>query len=122
MVVCGEDGLDEVTLAGPTAVTEVGGGSLSELTLDARGFWPARRHRSTRFAWPARTKSAAMIRQVLSGAAGAARDVVVLNAAAGLWTAGRSDSPRQAAEKAAAAIDSGAAARLLAQLAKATQR
>ena len=48
--------------------------------------------------------------------------MVVLNAAAGLWTVGRSDSLRQAAEMAAEAIDSGAAARLLAQLAKATQR
>jgi anthranilate phosphoribosyltransferase len=121
VVVCGDDGLDEVTLSGPTAVTDVVGGSLRELrwTPDDFGLRPAPLD-ALRVAGP--DESAAMIRQVLSGAAGAARDVVVLNAAAGLWTVGRSDSPRQAAELAAAAIDSGAAARLLAQLAKATQR
>jgi anthranilate phosphoribosyltransferase len=121
VVVCGDDGLDEVTLYGATAVTDVVGGSLRELrwTPDDFGLRAAPLD-ALRVAGP--DESAAMIRQVLSGAAGAARDVVVLNAAAGLWTVGRSDSPRQAAEMAAAAIDSGAAARLLAQLAKATQR
>ncbi|HEX4145910.1 MAG TPA: anthranilate phosphoribosyltransferase [Pirellulales bacterium] len=120
-VVSGDDGLDEVTLAGGTTVTDVIGASLSESRWTPEDF--GLRSASLdplRVAGP--DESAAMIRQVLSGMAGVARDVVVLNAAAGLWIVGRSDSPRQAAEMAAAAIDSGAAARLLAQLAKATQR
>jgi len=121
VVVCGEDGLDEVTLAGPTAVTEVTGGALEELRWTPEDFGlRAGPLDSLRVSGP--DESAAMIRQVLAGVAGTPRDVVVLNAAAGLWTAGKSDSPRQAAEIAAAAIDSGAAARLLAQLAAATHR
>jgi anthranilate phosphoribosyltransferase len=121
VVVRGDDGLGEVTLSGPTAVTNVVDGRLDELrwTPDDFGLCPAPVD-SLRVASP--DESAAMIRQVLSGAAGPARDMVVLNAAAGLWTVGRSDSPREAAKTAAEAIDSGAAARLLAQLVKATQR
>ncbi|HEY1785644.1 MAG TPA: anthranilate phosphoribosyltransferase, partial [Pirellulales bacterium] len=115
VVVRGDDGLGEVTLSGPTAVTNVVDGRLDELrwTPDDFGLCPAPVD-SLRVASP--DESAAMIRQVLSGAAGPARDMVVLNAAAGLWTVGRSDSPREAAKTAAEAIDSGAAARLLAQL------
>ena len=58
-------------------------------------------------------ESAAMIGEVLAGARGPARDIVVLNAAAALWTAGRSETPRECAEMAANAIDLGTAAELL---------
>ena len=121
VVVRGDDGLGEVTLTGPTAVTNVVDGQLHDLrwTPDDFGL-RASPVDALRVASP--SESAAMIRQVLSGAAGPARDVVVLNAAAGLWTAGKSESPRTAAETAAAAIDTGAAKRLLAQLVKATQQ
>jgi anthranilate phosphoribosyltransferase len=57
-----------------------------------------------------------LITGILGGTRGAARDIVVVNAAAALWTAGKSDSARTCAEMAAAAIDRGEAARLLAQL------
>ena len=49
---------------------------------------------------------------------GPARDIVVLNAAAGLLAAGRSSAPPQAAQLAAEAIDLGAAANLLERLAQ----
>jgi anthranilate phosphoribosyltransferase len=58
---------------------------------------------------------------VLRGEGGAARDVVVLNAAAGLVVAGRAASYPQAAQLAAEAIDSGGAAEKLAQWASLTQ-
>jgi anthranilate phosphoribosyltransferase len=57
-----------------------------------------------------------VIRQVLAGAPGTARDIVVINAAAALWGAGRADTPQVAADSAAAAIDSGAAKHLLEEL------
>ncbi|HTU23987.1 MAG TPA: anthranilate phosphoribosyltransferase [Pirellulales bacterium] len=121
IVVCGEDGLDEVTLAGATDVTDVAADSSRELrwTPDDFGLRPSPLD-ALRVSGP--EESAAMIRQVLAGTAGPARDVVVLNAAAGLWTAGRSADLGEAAKLAAGAIDSGAAAGLLAQLATATQR
>ncbi|NLZ02585.1 MAG: anthranilate phosphoribosyltransferase, partial [Pirellulaceae bacterium] len=67
-------------------------------------------------------QSAALIRQVLAGAPGPARDVVVANAAGALWTAGAAASLAQCAARAAEAIDSGAAAGLLARLVERTNR
>lgn len=63
-----------------------------------------------------------MVRSVLAGRPGPAREIVVLNAAAALWTAGRSDSLRECAGLAAEAIDRGAAADLLARLVERSNR
>jgi anthranilate phosphoribosyltransferase len=63
-------------------------------------------------------ESAAIIRRVLACEQGTPRDIVVANAAAALWVAGRATTTREAAIVAARAIDSGAAARLLAALAE----
>jgi anthranilate phosphoribosyltransferase len=60
--------------------------------------------------------NAAIIRGVLAGEAGAARDVVLLNAGAALFVAGRATSLREGLALAASSIDSGAAARTLAAL------
>ncbi len=60
--------------------------------------------------------SAAIVREVLAGAAGPARDIVVVNAAAAVWTAGRAATTHDAARVARNAIDSGAARELLAKL------
>jgi anthranilate phosphoribosyltransferase len=61
-------------------------------------------------------ESAATIRGVLAGQPGPARDIVVANAAAALWTAGAAPSPAAGAALAAEAIDSAAASELLARL------
>ena len=58
-------------------------------------------------------ESATRIRQVLAGQPGPARDMVLLNAAAALWTAGWSADLAACAARAAEAIDQGAAAGLL---------
>jgi anthranilate phosphoribosyltransferase len=63
-----------------------------------------------------------MIRQVLSGRPGTARDIVVLNAAAAIWLAGAANEERSAAGLAAQAIDSGAAADKLQRLAAMSQQ
>ncbi|MEX2115036.1 MAG: anthranilate phosphoribosyltransferase [Pirellulales bacterium] len=121
IVVQGEDGLDEVTLCGPTRVTEVANGNLRHFTWSAAdfGLQPAGLE-GVRVDGP--QASAAVIRQVLVGTAGPARDIVVINAAAALWTASRADTPAAAALLATAAIDSGAAARLLEQLVELSNR
>ena len=59
-----------------------------------------------------------MVRDVLDGKPGPARDIVVLNAAAGLLAAGKCSEPKQAAELAIETIDKGMAATLLQQLIK----
>ena len=141
VVVHGEDGLDEVTLGGRTLVSEICSPECSRLpaeppgtrALSAEGQPVAERswcpedfglERSgverLRVANP--QQSAAMIRDVLEGAKGPARDIVVANAAAGLWTVGKSPTLREGATQAADAIDSGAALELLAQLVERTNR
>ena len=65
-------------------------------------------------------ESAAAIRDVLAGVQGPRRDVVVLNTAAVLWAAARVADLPAARAAAEAAIDCGAAARLLGSLATAT--
>jgi anthranilate phosphoribosyltransferase len=117
LVVSGSDGIGEVTLAGPTHVTEVAAGEERELTLTPEQFGiPRSSLDGLRVAGPA--ESAAVIRRVLTGEPGPARDIVVLNAAAGLIAVDAAMSPQDAACRASSAIDSGAARNLLARLAE----
>lgn len=115
VVVCGEDGLDEVTLSGATKVTEVAGHALTELTWYPADFGLKESGKEPMLVDGPRA-SAAMIREILAGQPGASRDIVVMNAAAALWTAGVDDSLSKCAAKTADAIDCGAAEELLAKL------
>jgi anthranilate phosphoribosyltransferase len=118
VVVHGTDGLGEVSLAAPTEAIEVRGESLRRFAWQPEDFGlETAAHDSLRVAGP--EESAAIIRRVLDGELGPARDIVVLNAAAALWTAGVDPSPRACAQQAARAIDRGAAQELLAAWAKA---
>jgi len=115
MVVSGEDGLGEVTLNGTTNVIQIEEAQQQEIHWTPEDFGLQRNTlEAIEVSGPA--QSAAMVRGVLDGAAGPARDIVVLNAAAGLLVFGHSNEPRQAAERVAEAIDSGAAAELLQRL------
>jgi anthranilate phosphoribosyltransferase len=116
VVVHGDDGIDEVSLAGPTQVTLVEQDRLQEFTWTPADFGLSPADRSSMLVDnPA--ESAAIIRRVLSGEPGPSRDIVVLNAAAALWTAGKAAAPSACARLASAAIDSGAAQQLLCRLA-----
>lgn len=115
LIVQGEDGLDEVTLSGPTRVTEVSSEGMRNFswTPSDFGFAPCTLE-SLQVSGP--EASAAVIRDVLRGALGPAREIVLLNAAAALWTAGKASTPLECARLAAAAIDMGTAAELLKRL------
>jgi anthranilate phosphoribosyltransferase len=108
LVVHGSDGLDEITITGPTRVGEVRDGRVHtyEVTPEECGL-----PRSTldEIAGGDAALNALLIREVLSGKKSARRDVVLLNAAAALVAAGRADHLRDAVPMAAKAIDSGAA-------------
>lgn len=121
LVVNGEDGLDEVTLGGVTNVFDVKEGRVCGFTWSPPDFGLSIASRETMLV-DSPGESAAIIRQVLSGKPGPARDIVVLNAAAALWTAGRDPSPATCARQVEAAIDRGAAQKLLQQLADMTNR
>ena len=120
VLVCGADGLDEVTLAASTNVIEIAAGASRTFAWSPEDFGITQGSLESTVVEDAEG-SAAMIRQVLAGDPGAARDVVVLNAAAALWTAGKSEDPRQCAVLAAEAIDNGDARTTLDRLAKASQ-
>jgi len=110
---------DEVSLFGPTDVIDVSAGSTTRSQWTPEDFGiatqPSARLEDLSVAGPA--ESAAAIRDVLAGVKGPRRDVVALNAAAVLWAAGTASDLPAARATAEAAIDSGAAARLLNRLA-----
>ena len=115
LVVSGDDGLGDVTLASKTQVTEVSSQGQREFTWEPEDFGvPRSRLDSLTVDGPA--ASAALIRSILAGRPGPPRDIVVLNAAAGLIAAGKATEPKAAAEMAVAAIVSGAARSLLQRL------
>jgi anthranilate phosphoribosyltransferase len=119
-VVHGAGGLDELALEGASEVAALSGGVVRRLRVhpaDA-GLEPAS-HAALRV--DSISGSAARIRAVLSGEPGPARDVVVLNAAAALVVAGAAADLREGAARAAAAIDSGAGARVLDRLVRFTR-
>jgi len=120
IVVCGEDGLDEVTLGGVTQVTEISGGTIREMSWRPADFGLAEAGSQSMLVDGPAT-SAARIREILGGRSGPPRDIVVLNAAAALWTAGADNAPTACAVRAAEAIDSGAARDLLARLVEASR-
>lgn len=121
LVVHGSDGLDEVTLGGTTCVTESSEGRLREFQWEPADFGlPSHTRESCLVEGP--EQSAAIIRRLLGGERGPARDIVVANAAAAIWTAGRAETVAAGVALAAQAIDSGAAAELLARLVELTCR
>lgn len=120
IVVRGHDGVDELSLSAPTRVIEVQGRELREFEWCPSDFGLKASNRDALFADDPKS-SADCIRQVLGGQPGPKRDVVVLNAAAALWIAGKSPSLPECAELAQAAIDTGAANSLVEKLAMLTQ-
>jgi anthranilate phosphoribosyltransferase len=121
VVVHGEDGLDEVTLTGPTQAIEASAGQIRAFRWHPSDFGLACAPLDT-IVVDGPDQSAALLRRVLRGERGIARDIVIANAAAALWTAGRCASPLLGAGLAAEAIDSGAAESLLARLIERTNR
>jgi anthranilate phosphoribosyltransferase len=128
LVVSGEDGLGDVTLAGITNVTEITGNlplplgegrgeGIREFTWQPEDFGLERSSLDS-LSVDGPQASAAIIRGVLAGQLGPARDIVILNAAAGLIAAGKTNDTKDAATHAAATIDNGAAKELLARLAE----
>lgn len=119
VVVHGLEGLDEVSLSGPTCAAQVGPDGVQWFQWEPADFGvPAQAMDDLVVEGP--QHSAEVIRRVLAGQRGPARDVVILNAAAALWVAGRAESPAACARMAAEAIDSRAAETLLARLAERT--
>ncbi len=112
MIVSGEEGLDELSISGPSKIAIVEGSSISygrimpeDLELPSHG--------SEAIKGGDATYNAAALRDLLQGKPSAYRDAVVLNSAAALMVAGEVDSWELGAEEAAEVIDKGLANALL---------
>ncbi len=116
-VVHGSDGLDEITLSGPTFVAALANGAVRtfDITPEEVGF--ARQKVEALQGGDAAHNAKALI-DVLSGAKGPYRDVSLLNAAAGLVVAGRAANLKDGVAQAAKSVDSGAAKARLDRLVK----
>jgi anthranilate phosphoribosyltransferase len=112
LVVHGMDGLDEITITGRTRVAEVREGTVRTFEVAPEEFGIGRSTLDQISGGDAKT-NAEIIRKILAGEKSARRDVVLLNAAAGLVAAGRSDRLVDAVPLASMSIDSGAAANKL---------
>ncbi len=107
MVVHAEDGLDEISTTAPTKVSQWKDGSVATTTIKPEDFSIAPASLDDLMVSSPK-QSAAIIRQVLGGKGGPARDIVVLNAAAALAVAGKSETIGKAVPLAIQSIDSGA--------------
>src|SRR5712692_4566935 len=114
-VVHGAGGLDEISLAGETLVAEVRRGAVRRFTVTPEEFGVARAPLESIRGGTA-AENAALIRRILGGEAGPARDIVAVNAAAALVAAGVAGNFREAAGLASFVISSGAASEKLARL------
>ncbi|RMF93495.1 MAG: anthranilate phosphoribosyltransferase [Planctomycetota bacterium] len=125
-VVHGAGGLDEVSLAGETRVTWVVADASGAAQLTDEVWTPADfglpQVEIEALRVPDSAASAAVIRDILAGKPGPARDVVLANAGAAIYLADKADSLPNAVEAAAQAIDSGAAAELLTRLVERSRR
>lgn len=119
MVVSSKDGLDELSLSGPTIVARLRGGKVSvcELTPESVGL---KRRPLKALAGGDADKNAWITRAVLFGESGPARDVCLLNAAAALMVVGLARDWKEGLAMAADSIDSGRAAASLAILRRLT--
>jgi anthranilate phosphoribosyltransferase len=109
LVVHGCDGLDEITMSGPTRIGEVREGQVRTYEVTPEEFGLQRAPLDAISGGDA-ALNAKLIQEVLEGKKSARRDVVHLNAAAALVAANRADHLRDALPLAAKSIDSGAAA------------
>jgi anthranilate phosphoribosyltransferase len=112
MVVWGKDGMDEISLGAATLVGELKNGQITEYEIHPEDFGLAMAsNRSLRVADAAESK--AMLIDALENKPGAAREIVVLNAGAALYTANLADSIGAGIERAREAVTSGAARKKL---------
>ena len=108
LVVHGGDGLDEITIGGETSVWELNEGSVAEYTISPGDFGLGRASAASVKAGSVE-ESVAVLRGVLAGETGPARDIVLMNAAAALLAANAVSSLAEGAAAAADSIDSGRA-------------
>lgn len=121
MVVTGDGGLDELSTTGPNTVHEVRDSEITTSTVSPTDLGLAKADMADIRGGDAE-ENARIAHRVFSGEPGAQRDIVVLNAGAGLVAAGVAADLLDGCERAGAAIDSGAARDRLEKLVAISQK
>jgi anthranilate phosphoribosyltransferase len=122
LVVHGADGLDEITVTGPTLVAEVSNGTVTEYELSPEQFGLLRHTPDGLLGGDAHL-NARVLRGVLSGEErGAARDVILLNAGAGIYVSEIAKTIEEGIRLAKDSISSGAAEGALESFVRETRR
>lgn len=114
MIVHGLEGLDELSICGPTAVGELKDGEIREYWI-APGEVGLKTHNNSAIRVDSVEQSRNMLLGALEDQPGAARDIVALNAGASIYTAGRAATLTEGVQQALAVIADGAARRKLDQ-------
>jgi anthranilate phosphoribosyltransferase len=121
MTVFGLEGLDEISISGKTMIGELKDGRIEEYSVHPERFGlPLHDPRTLRVETV--EQSSAMVLGALENKPGAARDIVALNAGAGIYVAGKAASMEEGVEQAFEAIASGAARAKLDKFAQLTQK
>jgi anthranilate phosphoribosyltransferase len=115
LVVHADDGLDEISIAGPTQVAELKDGKIRRYSVTPEQFGCARAALDSIKVADA-AASLKTIDRVLDGAPGPAADIVALNAGAAIYVSGIAPSLQAGVDKARAALASGAARAVLKRL------
>jgi anthranilate phosphoribosyltransferase len=105
-VVHGADGIDEISTSGYTKVSECADGAVKTFYLHPTDVGVAK-SAATALVGGTAEENAAIMKRVIDGERGAPRDVVLLNAGAALFIAGRADSIQEGMAQAARSIDEG---------------
>lgn len=123
VLVHSEEGLDEIGVAGTSAITEwdAGRGTIREFSISPE-MYGLERGTASALRGGDVTTNVAITRSILSGEDGPRRTITLMNAGAGLYAAERAESIEEGIALAAEAIDSGAALERLEQLVAATQK
>jgi anthranilate phosphoribosyltransferase len=112
MIVRGMDGLDEISLSGPTQVAHLKNGNITRYVLSPEDFNMTPAPLSAIQGGNAQ-ENARILVQILRGEKGPKRDIVVMNVSAALCVGGKATNLKEGVEKACEAIDSGRALELL---------
>ena len=112
MIVHGLEGLDEISITGSTMVAELKDGKINEYEIAPQDFG-LKTHAAEAIRVDGVEKSKAMVLAALANEAGAARDIVALNAGASIYVAGLAASMAEGVKKAQGLIASGAARKKL---------
>ena len=116
MVFHGMDGLDEISTSAPTQISEMfDGGEIKTYKFDALDLGLDRVNlQDLQGGEP--SENAKLIKNILNGSTGPKRDIVLLNAAAGIVVGGKAKSLKEGMKKATESIDSGAANEIMNKL------